>query len=273
MSDEPFDKIVTGDCVTEMAKLPAGCARVVFADPPFNIGYSYDKYDDNRTSADYLKWAGEWVRAAARLVAADGSLWVAIGDEYAAEYKSILDATGFTLRNWLIWRYGFGVQTKEKFSRCHAHIFYYVRDPKNFVFRPDRVKVTSAREAEYGDNRAAPGGKVPPDVWDFPRVAGTFGERVKVAGDSKTAHPCQMPEALLERVILCASEPGDVVADPFGGSGTTAVAAKRHGRRFWASELSPEYAEVIRARLSALPIFADDDDASLSALADELGLT
>jgi site-specific DNA-methyltransferase (adenine-specific) len=255
-----MDEVLTGDCVVELAKLPAGCVDLAFADPPFNIGYDYDVYDDRRARADYLTWTDRWLAAVKRVLAPDGSFYVAIGDEYAAEVKVRLDNLGLTLRNWIVWHYTFGVSCTRKFNRSHAHIFYYVRDPKRFHFDADAVRVPSARQTTYADRRANPAGKLPDDTWVLrpqedgrvfgpegdtwyvPRVCGTFKERV--------AHPCQMPEAVLERIIRVSSRPGDVVLDPFAGSGTTLAAAKRLGRRWLGVELSADYAERVRRRLA-----------------------
>ena len=184
-----------------------------------------------------------------RVLKPTGSFYVAIGDEYAAELKVRLDALGLTMRNWIVWHYTFGVNCTQKFNRSHAHIFYYVVDPKRFTFNADAVRVPSARQTTYADRRANPTGKLPDDTWVLrpqeerrllpagratpgtsPRVCGTFKER--------TGHPCQMPEAVLERIIRVSSNPGDLVLDPFAGSGTTLAAAKRLGRRYLGIELS-----------------------------------
>lgn len=266
-----FNKVVTGDCVSEMRKLPDDCASVLFADPPFNIGLDYDQYSDDKKPAEYLKWAGVWVSEAARLVKPGGSFWLAIGDEYAAHYKLILDATGFTMRNWIVWRYNFGVHAEGKFSRCHAHILYYVRPGAAHTWNQSAVRIESDRNGLYDDARGKPGGKTPPDVWDYPRVCGTFGERVKKA-EGETAHPCQMPAAILDRIIRVSSNAGQLVVDPFGGSGTTAVAAKRLARKYWTCELSTTYANVIRDRLGRPGVFGDDEGEDYGALADQLGL-
>ena len=127
------------------------------------------------------------------------------------------------MRNWIVWHYTFGVNCTRKFNRSHAHIFYYVADPKRFTFNADAVRVPSARQTTYADRRANPVGKLPDDTWVLrpqeddrffdpaadtwyvPRVCGTFKER----GD----HPCQMPLALLERIVRVASHPGDLVLD------------------------------------------------------------
>jgi site-specific DNA-methyltransferase (adenine-specific) len=257
-----WDEVWTGDCLGRLAALPAGCADLVFADPPFNIGYEYDQYHDRRGKADYLAWTDRWLAEVARVMKRTGSLWVAIGDEYAAEVKVRLDGLGLTMRNWIVWHYTFGVSCTKKFNRSHAHILYYVADPKDFTFNPDGVRVPSARQTTYADRRANPVGKLPDDTWvlrpqetrdhfqpegdtwSVSRVCGTFRER--------TGHPCQMPEAVLERIIRVASDPGDLVLDPFAGSGTTLAVAKRLGRRFLGIELSDAYADGIRERLAAV---------------------
>jgi DNA modification methylase len=254
--------VYTGDCVEILSRLPAASADLVFADPPFNIGYQYDVYHDRRAKDDYLAWAGKWLAGATRVLKPTGALFLAIGDEFAAEHKVLLDRLGLTLRNWIIWHYTFGVNCTKKFNRSHAHIFYYVRDPKRYTFNAAEVRVPSARMTTYADRRANPVGKLPDDTWVLrpqeseshfrsdqdtwfvSRVCGTFKERV--------SHPCQMPEGVLERIIRVASNPGDLVIDPFAGSGTTLAVAKRLGRRYLGCELSEEYADGVRRRLDSI---------------------
>lgn len=256
------NKVLVGDCLDFLGQMPAGCVNLAFADPPYNIGYDYDLYDDRRDRKSYLRWTSRWLEAVVRVLRRNGSLYVAIGDEFAAEIKIILDRLGLTLRNWIIWHYTFGVHCQKKFNRSHAHIFYCVADPRDFVFNADAVRVPSARQTIYADRRANPTGKMPDDTWVLrpqedsrffqpdsdtwfvSRVCGTFKER--------QAHPCQMPEALLERIIKVSSRPGDLVLDPFAGSGTTLAVARRLGRRYLGMELSPEYASKIEARLESI---------------------
>lgn len=259
----PIDRVHTGDCLEGLAKVRTGSVDLAFADPPFNIGYDYDVYDDRRADDQYLAWSRRWIAEVARVLKPDGTFWLAIGDEYAAELKTIAHRElGLTPRSWVVWYYTFGVHCKKKFARSHAHLFHFVKDPKAFTFNDAAVRVPSARQLVYRDSRADPKGRIPDDTWIlrpqdvpagftpgedtwyFPRVCGTFKER---AG----WHGCQMPEQLLGRVIRACSNPGEVVLDPFGGSGTTLTVAKKLNRHFLGFELSPEYAAQIRARLNA----------------------
>lgn len=263
MTEPMADRLIPGDCVAGLRSLPDGSVDLAFADPPFNIGYGYDVYHDRREADDYLAWSRAWIGEVARVLRPDGTFWLAIGDEFAAELKVVAHReVGLHLRSWVIWYYTFGVNCAKKFSRSHAHLFYFVRDPKRFTFHDEAIRVPSARQLVYADARANPRGRLPDDTWILrpqdvpggfsadgdtwyvPRVCGTFKER---AG----WHGCQMPEQLLGRIIRACSDPGAVVLDPFAGSGTTLVTAKKLGRRYLGFELSPEYAARARARLDA----------------------
>jgi site-specific DNA-methyltransferase (adenine-specific) len=201
-----------------------------------------------------------------RVLRPDGTFWLAIGDEYAAELKVIATRElGLTCRSWVVWYYTFGVNCRQKFSRSHAHLFHFVRDPAKFTFNSDRIRVPSARELVYGDKRACPTGRLPDDTWIlrpqdlpegfsadedtwyFPRVCGTFKER-------SGWHGCQMPEQLLGRIVRASSNEGDIVLDPFAGSGTTLAVAKKLGRSFLGVELSDDYVAKIRQRLAGVSV-------------------
>ena len=258
-----LDTLHQGDCLAGMRGMEEGSVDLAFADPPFNIGYDYDVYDDRRGGDEYLDWCREWTREVVRVLKPAGTFWLAIGDEFAAELKVMLTREhGMTCRNWVVWYYTFGVNCKYKFSRSHAHLFYFVKDAEHYTFNDGAIRVPSARQLVYGDARANPKGRLPDDTWIlrpqdlangfgadedtwyFPRVCGTFKER---AG----WHGCQMPEQLLGRIIRSTSNEGDVVLDPFGGSGTTLTVAKKLKRQFLGFELSEEYAERINKRLAA----------------------
>lgn len=256
------------DCVAGMGQLEAGSVDLAFADPPFNIGYDYDVYDDRKEQEHYLAWSKEWIAGVHRVLKPNGTFWLAIGDEYAAELKILSQEIGFHCRSWVIWYYTFGVNCKMKFSRSHAHLFHFVKNPKKFTFNANDkgIRVPSARQLVYADDRANPNGRLPDDTWIlrpqdlpegfsadedtwyFPRVAGTFKERAGF-------HGCQMPEQLLGRIIRASSneaDPPELVLDPFSGSATTLVVAKKLKRNFVGFDLSADYVTRGRKRLESV---------------------
>lgn len=260
-----LDQVINADCIKGMAGLKDGSIDMAFADPPFNIGYEYDSYEDRRAAEEYLKWTRAWGKELVRALKPSGSFWLAIGDDFAAELKIIFQELGLVCRNWVIWYYTFGVNCKSKFSRSHTHLFYFVKDSKKFTFNGGEIKVPSARQLVYADSRADAGGRLPDDtwflrpqdidggfepsddVWYFPRVCGTFKERAGF-------HGCQMPEQLLGRIIKVSSNPGETILEPFAGSGSTLVVAKKLDRRFIGFELSANYAKRIEERLSQVAV-------------------
>ena len=180
---ELVNAIHHGDCIAGMNALPAGSVDLAFADPPFNIGYDYDVYDDRQEHQQYLDWSRNWIAAVHRVLKDDGTFWLAIGDEYAAELKVASQEIGFHCRSWVIWYYTFGVNCKNKFTRSHAHLFYFVKDPKHFTFRGDDLdnRIPSARQLVYQDKRANPRGRLPDDTWII-RPADVVGELIDDAG-------------------------------------------------------------------------------------------
>jgi site-specific DNA-methyltransferase (adenine-specific) len=255
-----------GDCVEFMRAIPRASADLVFVDPPFNIGYEYDIYNDRKSAEEYLDWCLGWGREAARLVSDQGSLWLAIGDEYAAELKVLFHRDlGLSFRSWVVWHYTFGVNCKNKFTRSHAHLLHFTKGSRGFYFDPSSVRVPSARSLVYNDKRANPSGRLPDDTWilrpqdapdafdpgsdswHVPRVCGSFKER-------QGFHGCQMPERVLARIVASCCPPDGVVLDPMAGSGTTLAVAKKLGRRFLGIELSPDYANAANARIGSVNV-------------------
>ncbi|MEK6799760.1 MAG: site-specific DNA-methyltransferase [Planctomycetota bacterium] len=317
------NQIIRGDCIEQLGRLDADCVDLAFADPPFNIGYKYDEYDDDRSCDEYLDWSKRWMSAVVRAMRMWGAFWLAIGDEYAAELKVIATRElGLTCRSWVVWYYTFGVNCTSKFTRSHAHLFYFLKPGRGSAkhgatFNDAAIRVPSARQLVYADARANPKGRLPDDTWImqpadcqlpisdcrseetqagdsrrragrrsmgnriseignpsapqapttdgfilrpqdipdsfsadsdtwyFPRVCGTFKQR-------QGFHGCQMPEQLLGRIIKACSNEGDLVLDPFAGSGTTLAVAGKLGRDYLGYDISDEYVKQVSQRLAAI---------------------
>src|SRR3989304_1964902 len=205
------EAIYQGDCLDVMKKPADESVDLVFADPPFNIGYEYDEYHDVQDDEEYVAWSRAWIAEVHRILKPNGTFWLAIGDEYAAELKVAAEQQiGFKTRSWVVWYYTFGVNCTRKFSRSHVHLIHFIKDENNFAFNAEdpQIRAPSARALVYADKRANPPGRLPDDTWilrpqDLPegfqptddswffsRVAGTFKER-------QGFHGCQMPEQLL----------------------------------------------------------------------------
>ncbi|QDV75647.1 DNA-methyltransferase [Botrimarina mediterranea] len=263
-----LDTIHQGDCVQLLRQVADESVDLAFADPPYNIGFKYDEYQDNHADEVYLNWCEEWITELHRVVKPTGAFWLAIGDEYAAELKVAAQKIGFTARNWVIWYYTFGQNCRRKFNRSHAHLFHFVKDEELHTFNAadPSIRIPSARALVYGDRRANPTGRLPDDTWILrpqdlreddaafhpqddtwylSRVAGTFKER-------QGFHGCQMPEQLLGRIVRVSSNEGDVVLDPFGGSGTTLAVAKKLGRHWLGFELSSDYVKYATERIEGV---------------------
>src|SRR3954454_14586179 len=298
------NEIIRGDCV-EVLKAYEGQVDLVFADPPFNIGYLYHNYDDQKDVAEYVDWSENWMRAVHAALKPSGSFYLAIGDEFAADLCYVARRMiGFHMRNWIIWHYTFGQQTKKMFAKSHTHILYFTKEKTdhgltNITFNADAIRVASARQTTYADARANPKGKLPDDTWylrpqeanylepgyrefvqtwskgngqplpEFFDPAGDTWNESRVCGTFKERegwHGCQMPIGVLNRIITASSNPGDVVLDPFNGSGTTVVAAALMDRKYVGIDQSAEYVSYAKKRLeSALAAEGSNGDAPMHA--------
>jgi len=292
--------VLCADSIETLNAWPEGWADLCFADPPFNIGYLYHNYDDQKDVDEYVEWSERWMRAVHRALKPTGSFYLAIGDEFASDLAVVARRRiGFHMRNWIIWHYTFGQQTKKMFAKSHTHILYFTKQrPREgnvpegelrmpFTFNADAVRVASARQTTYADVRANPKGKLPDDTWFLrpqeasphgyfesggdtwyeSRVCGTFKER-------EGWHGCQMPIGVLNRIILASSNPGDVVLDPFNGSGTTVVSAALLGRRYVGIDQSKEYVGYARKRLAhaVSAVSKIDQKADATGHGDDIGL-
>ncbi len=247
-------EIHIGDCLQLLPCLPP--ARLIFADPPYNLGIDYGAgvEADKLPQAQYLAWCAKWIQACADRLTDDGSLWILIDSKYADCFGVMLRQAGLHRQDWVIWYEAFGNNCRKKFNRCSRHLFHCTKHPTRYIFNRAPVNCASDRQTVYRDKRAHPDGKNWDDVWGvrrkdgsgaIPRLCGTHKERVP-------GFPTQLPLALLRPIIGCASNPGDLVIDPFCGSATTGVAALELGRSFIGIEKQPRFVELARQRLTRI---------------------
>jgi len=257
---DPEARIYVGDCRRILPRLPEvrrAEVDLVFADPPFNWGRAYDKWNDAMPEGEYLDFTYTWLDLCIGALRPGGSLWVNIPDDWAAEIVVHLKEKGLEMVNWCIWHYRFGQNTTARFINSKVHVLWFVTPGAPHTWNAGDVLEQSDRASTYFDPRTQskrdgmpPGMRVPMDVWYgqyWGRIQGNNKER-------RDYHDNQLPEVYLERVVLAASNKGDLVLDPFLGSGTTGVVAHALGRRFIGTEFSRENARSSRQRIAAGPV-------------------
>ena len=253
----PDIRLYVGDCREVLPAIPEvarGEVDLIFADPPFNWKRGYDKWDDDRPVAEYLDFTYRWIDLCIGALKPSGSLWINIPDDWAAEIVMHCKGAGLLMRNWCIWHYRFGQNNRVRFISSKVHALYFVKSAE-YAWNLDEVLEQSDRATTYFDPRTMnktdgveAGLRAPMDVWYgqyWGRIQGNNVER-------RAGHDNQLPEVYLERVIRACSNPGDLVLDPFNGSGTTGTVARELGRRFIGTEFSEDLAKSAWERMTKI---------------------
>jgi modification methylase len=244
------NRIVVGDCIDELSRLPSGSVDLVFADPPYNLQLERDLLRPNNTVVDgvddawdkftslgdYDRFCLAWLGECRRVLKPDGAIWVIGSYHNIFRLGAALQDLGFWIQNDIVWRKVNPMPNfrGKRFTNAHETLIWAARDRKSrSTFNYEAMKALNDDLQMRSD-------------WLFPICSGP--ERLK-DGTGRKAHPTQKPEALLYRVLLASTNPGDLVLDPFFGTGTTGAAAKRLGRRWLGIEREPEYAAAARARI------------------------
>ena len=252
--ESPNTRLYVGDCRDVLPTIPDnGCVDLIFADPPFNWDVPYDGWEDNMPREVYEQFTFDWLDACIDVLSPTGSIWISIPDDIAAEIVMHLKRRGLTMINWCVWHFRFGQHRDGAFITSKVHALYFSKDPKNRVWNPDEILEQSDRASIYNDKRTQAkehnkGMRVPMDVWYgkyWGRIQGNNKER-------RHGHHNQNPEVYLERIILSCSNEGDLVLDPFAGSGTTNTVARAHGRRSIGIEYSQATAESAWERITSI---------------------
>jgi len=251
-SDTATIVLHSGDCMELLKQIPDGKAMLVVTSPPYNIGKPYEK---PLLMPEYLEWQAAVIAECVRILNKDGSICWQIGNYINDREIFPLDMLlydqfkkhGLKLKNRIIWHFRAGQHGFKKFSPRYETILWFTRGD-NYTFNLDPVRVPRRWPANTrktgplkGQPYGSPLGKNPGDVWIMSKVGHGHPE--------KTEHPCQFPVGLVERLILSLTNPGDLVVDPFIGSGTTAVAALLHRRRCAGADKMEKYLEIARQRI------------------------
>lgn len=229
-----MNKIICGDFREVMLNLPY--ATMVFADPPDNLGLKYNGFTDKTSLVDYKHFLLYSLLMAGRKA---DIVWFSYYYKYQPWiWSSLYEEGGFDFRQF-VWRFTFGQHRQSDCGNGYRPIMRLVR--LGATLYPDAIRVQSARQKQ-GDKRADPRGRVPDDVWEFPRVVGNAKER-------RPWCPTQHPEALIERIVKFSTKPGDLVIDMFAGTGTVNRVCKRLGRDCIGIEISETYCKKTREEL------------------------
>jgi len=245
-----LNKIYNEDCIDGMTRLKAESIDLIVTDPPFAIEFKSKKANYNRKASNVIEgyqdieqknydwFTLNWMLEAGRVLKPDGSMYVVSGYNNLDIINNNLKQCGFTTQNHIIWKFQFGVVTRNKFVTSHYHILFVTKHKTKYDFYPnsrfqDSDKTETKGSARYKDME---------DVWTIPREYWT--------GEKKT--PTKLPEALVEKILSYSSKKGDTVLDPFLGSGTTAVVSKKMKRKYIGFEIVKEYYDFASNRLKSL---------------------
>lgn len=232
-------QIIMGDAALELAKIEPCSVDLVVADPPYNLGKDYGNNHDVQGFDEYLAFSRRWLALANRILKPSGTLYVFMGFRFISYLYDILDRELLMFFNsWIVWHYTQGMGKTRGFSPRHDDILMFTKS-QNFKFKLDYVRVPQKYYRERNNMRGAN----PGDVWEFSHVHYCNGNRQD--------HPTQKPEGLIERMVLASSDEGDLVVDPFSGSGTTLRVCQQLGRKAIGIEINPDYVTMTRNRLGA----------------------
>lgn len=243
-----FDRVMHGDCLEVLASIPDNTVDVCFADPPFNLDKKYTSYKDHLELDEYISWCERWLIELVRVTKPTGSLLIHNIPRWLTYYAAILNDHAY-FRHWIAWD-AMSAPLGKTLLPAHYGILFYSKEAKGTKFFEIRAphkkcRVCDSHLKDYGGKKDQmhPFGYLVSDVWtDIHRIRHP---------KRRDEHPCQLPIHLLERLILMTTEENDVVLDPFLGTGTSAIAAKRLNRRYIGIELDDMYVEIARKKLAA----------------------
>ena len=243
-----------GDCLPYLSLMNDASHRVPLCvtSPPYNIG---KEYETPLSQEDYIQWCSQWMNAIYGVTEPSGAFYLNLGYQEVEGRGQCVpipyllwDKSPFYLIQELVWFYSAGVSTRKRFAPRNEKWLFYVKDMERYTFDLDAVRdpnVKYPNQRKKGKLKCNPLGKNPGDVWSIPKVTSGKGR----SSSERTPHPAQFPLELIKRIIKVSSKRGDLILDPFAGSGTTAVAALSLGRRFLGFEVHAPYCQIAAERL------------------------
>lgn len=230
---------ICGDAIEEMKKIPDNSIHLIVTDPPYNLNKDYGNNTDNLEFNDYLEFSRQWLKEAKRVLTDNGSIYVFMGMKYISYIYSILEQElSMTFNSWITWYYTQGIGKTKGFSPRHDDILLFTKSPKKFVFNLDDIRIPQKYYRSVNNMRGAN----PGNVWEF--------SHMHYCNKNRKKHPTQKPEGLFERMILASSNEGDMILDPFVGSGTALRVCQQTNRNGIGIDINPEYIDMARDRLS-----------------------
>jgi site-specific DNA-methyltransferase (adenine-specific) len=267
MIEDFMDSIIVGDCLKVMSQIEDNSIDITFADPPFNLGKKYNGYRDNILFEDYIHWCGLWLKEMVRITKPTGSIFVHNIPKWLTYYATELNKIA-VFKHWIAWDAP-TAPMGDSLQPSHYGILYYEKKSKESKFYEIRYPHKRCRKCgyllkDYGGKKGLlhPFGPLVSDAWtDIHRVR---------HNKYRDEHPCQLPIHLLERLILMSTDEGDIVLDPFVGTGTTIIAAKRLGRKFIGIDLDDKYVSITTNKLRNENIVSKCGDAWVSYHLDKM---
>lgn len=239
---------IHADCLRVLSQIKDGSVNLIFADPPYNIGKDFGKVKDKLAKDEYIAWCQRWIDECWRILAPDGTFYFMTATQNMPFLDVYVDEK-YNVLSRIVWFYdSSGVQSKKYYGSLYEPILMLVKNLKKYTFNADDILVEARTGAvrkliDYRKDPPQPysNKKVPGNVWEFPRVRYRMKEYEN--------HPTQKPFALLERIILASSNPGDIVLDPFAGTFTTNAVAYQNGRKTIGIEINEDFYKIGLRRL------------------------
>ncbi len=231
-------KLICGDSLIELKKIPDKSIDLIVTDPPYNLSKDYGNNQDKLEFYEYLDFSNKWLFEAKRVLKDDGTIYVFMGMKYISYIYNILEQElGMYFNSWITWFYTQGIGKTKGYSPRHDDILMFTKNSKKFTFNLDTIRVPQKYYRSVNNMRGAN----PGNVWEF--------SHMHYCNKNRKKHPTQKPEGLYERMILASSNEGDTILDPFLGSGTLLRVCQQTNRNGIGIDINPEYIEMSRERL------------------------